>query len=126
MGFDEAVLRCLSKYAVFTGRARPSEFWWFMVLYLSALVLTLAALAISTGLAATGVLIIAALTVPAISVMVRRLHDIGATGWMLVFLVPFLGQVLLLAWLTRPGVARLNRFGPQPDKSVERYLLFAR
>jgi uncharacterized membrane protein YhaH (DUF805 family) len=58
--------------------------------------------------------------------MVRRLHDIGATGWMLVFLVPFLGQVLLLAWLTRPGVARLNRFGPQPDKSDERYLLFAR
>lgn len=126
MGFDEAVLRCLSKYAVFTGRARPSEFWWFMVLYLSILVLSLAALAISAGLATTGVLIITALTVPAISVMVRRLHDIGATGWLLIFLVPLLGQVLLLAWLARPGVARLNRFGPQPDKSDERYLLFAR
>jgi uncharacterized membrane protein YhaH (DUF805 family) len=58
--------------------------------------------------------------------MVRRLHDIGATGWMLLFLVPFIGQVLMLAWLARPGVARLNRFGPQPDKNDERYLLFAR
>ena len=126
MGFDEAVLRCLSKYTVFTGRARPSEFWWFMVLYFSVLLLSLEALAISAGLATTGVLIIAALTVPAISVMVRRLHDIGATGWMLLFLVPFLGQVLMLAWLARPGVARQNRFGPEPDKSDNRYLLFAR
>jgi uncharacterized membrane protein YhaH (DUF805 family) len=126
MGFDEAVLRCLSKYAVFTGRARPSEFWWFMVLFLSALVLTIAALAISAGLAATGLLIVIALTVPAISVIVRRLHDIGATGWMLLFLVPFIGQVLMLAWLARPGVARLNRFGPEPDKSDNRYMLFAR
>ena len=59
MGFDEAVLRCLSKYAVFTGRARSSEFWWFMILYLSALVLTLAALALSTDLAKAGLLVIA-------------------------------------------------------------------
>ena len=54
MGFDAAVLKCMSKYAVFTGRARPSEFWWFMFLYLSAFVLSLAALALSTGLAKAG------------------------------------------------------------------------
>ena len=126
MGFDEAVLRCLSKYAVFTGRARSSEFWWFMILYLSALVLTLAALALSTDLAKAGLLVIAVLTPPALAVMVRRLHDIGAPGWMLIFLVPFVGQILMLAWLTRPSVPRLNRFGPEPDKSNNRYLLFAR
>ena len=126
MGFDDAVHRCLSKYAVFTGRARPSEFWWFMLLYLSALVLTLAALALSTGLAKAGLLAIAFLTPPALSVMVRRLHDIGAAGWMLIFLVPFVGQVLMLAWLTRPSIRRLNRFGPEPDKRTNRYLLFAR
>ncbi len=126
MSFDEVVLRCLSKYAVFTGRARPSEFWWFMFLYLSALVLTLAALALSTGLAKAGLLAIAILTPPALAVMVRRLHDIGAAGWMLIFLVPFAGQILMLAWLTRPSLPRLNRFGPEPDKRIDRYLLFAR
>ena len=126
MGFDEAILRCMSKYAVFTGRARPSEFWWFIGFYLSALVLTLAALALSTGLAKAGLLAVAVLTPPALAVMVRRLHDIGAAGWMLIFLVPFAGQILMLAWLTRPSIPRLNRFGPEPDKTGSRYLLFAR
>ncbi len=116
----------MSKYAVFNGRARPSEFWWFMFLYLSALVLTLAALALSTGLAKAGLLAIAVLTPPALAVMVRRLHDIGAAGWMLIFLVPVVGQILMLVWLTRPSLPRLNRFGPEPGKASNRYLLFAR
>ena len=126
MGFDEAVLKCLSKYTVFTGRARPSEFWWFMLLYLSALGLTFGALALSIGLAKAGLLLIVALTAPALAVMVRRMHDIGAAGWMLIFLVPIIGQILMLAWLTRPSIRRLNRFGPEPGKTGDRYLLFAR
>jgi len=126
MGFDEAVLKCLSKYAVLTGRARPSEFWWSMILYLSIIALTLAALAMSIILTKTGLLVIAVLTPPAVAVTVRRLHDIGTTGWMLIFLVPFIGQILMLAWLARPSVPRLNRFGPEPDKHDDRYLLFAR
>ena len=77
MGFDEAVLKCLSKYTVFTGRARPSEFWWFMLLYLSALGLTFGALALSIGLAKAGLLLIAALTAPALAAMCRRLPDAG-------------------------------------------------
>jgi uncharacterized membrane protein YhaH (DUF805 family) len=126
MSFDEAVFRCLSKYAVFTGRARLSEFWWFIGLYLTAIILTLAALALSTGLAKAGLLGVLALTPPAIAVTVRRLHDIGASGWMLVFLVPLAGQVLMLAWLSRPGVPRVNRFGQEPEKQAYRHLLFAR
>ncbi len=126
MRFDEAVWRCLSKYAVFTGRARPSEFWWFMSLYFSAFVLTLAALALSVGLAMAGFLVIAALTPSALAVMVRRLHDTGAAGWALIFMVPLIGQILMLAWLIRPSIPRLNRFGPEPNKRTNRYLLFAR
>ncbi len=126
MGCDEAVLRCMSKYADFTGRARPSELWWFMFLYLSALLLTVVALALSIALAKAGLLAITALTPPLLAVMVRRLHDIGGAGWMLIFLVPVIGQVLMLAWLTKPSIRRLNRFGPEPGKASNRYLLFAR
>ncbi|HUS53240.1 MAG TPA: DUF805 domain-containing protein [Thermohalobaculum sp.] len=126
MGFDAAILRCLSKYAVFTGRARSSEFWWFAVLYVSVILLTLIALAVSTDLTKAGLVVIAALTLPAIAVTVRRLHDIGAAGWMLIFLVPVVGQFLMLAWLTRPSVPRLNRFGPEPEKRPNRHLLIAR
>lgn len=126
MGFDDAVLRCLSKYAIFSGRARPSEFWWFMALYLALVGLTLVALTLSVDLASVAVLVTAVLTPPAVAVTVRRLHDIGLTGWMLVFLIPVAGQILMMTWLARPSVPRLNRFGPEPDEQSHRYLLFAR
>ena len=126
MGFDQAILKCLSKYAVCTGRARASEFWWFMLAYGTVLLLTGLAVAIAPGLVPILVLSSAALTLPAFAVTVRRLHDIGAAGWMLVFLVPLVGQVLMLVWLTRPSVKRLNRFGPEPTKRRRRVLLFAR
>jgi uncharacterized membrane protein YhaH (DUF805 family) len=126
MTFDEAVLRCLSKYAVFAGRARPSEFWWFMALYAGIWSLTLVAAAFVPGLITFLVAAGLALTIPALSVTVRRLHDIGVEGWMLVFLVPVLGQVLLVVWLAKPSVPRLNRHGPEPSKRRERMLLFAR
>ncbi|HSF94183.1 MAG TPA: DUF805 domain-containing protein [Thermohalobaculum sp.] len=126
MTFDEAVLRCLSKYAVFAGRARPSEFWWFMALFASALGLTALSASLAPGLLAILLAICLALTVPALAVTVRRLHDIGVEGWMLVFLVPVLGQMLMLVWLAKPSVPRLNRHGPEPSKRRERMLLFAR
>jgi len=126
MGFEEAILKTLSKYAVFTGRARPSEFWWFMVLYASTHGLTVLTAVVAPALVVALLAVVLALTVPALAVTVRRLHDIGAAGWMLVFLIPVVGQALMVAWLTRPSVPRLNRFGPEPTKRRERLLLFAR
>jgi len=126
MGFDEAVLRSLAKYAVFSGRARPSEFWWFMLLFASVLGLAVLAAAMSPGLTVLLLGAAAVLGVPALAVTVRRLHDIGAEGWMLVFLVPVAGQVLMLAWLARPSVPRLNRYGPEPAQQRQQVLLFAR
>ena len=126
MGFDEAIFRCLAKYSVFSGRARLSEFWWFTALYLVTVGIGLAVAALAPELALAGITPAAMLTPPALSVTVRRLHDIGVNGWTLVFLVPVIGQVVLLAWLTRPGIARLNRYGPEPGKSPERMLLYAR
>lgn len=126
MSFDEAILRSLCKYAAFTGRARPSEFWWFMLLFATVLGLTLLAAVAMPGLVPFLLLTVAGLTVPALAVTVRRLHDIGAAGWTLVFLIPLVGQVLMVAWLARPSVPRLNRYGPEPAKRRHRLLLFAR
>jgi uncharacterized membrane protein YhaH (DUF805 family) len=126
MGFDDAVLKCLSKYASCHGRARLSEFWWFMTVYFSVPLLTMMALPLSAELATVGVLVTLLLTPPAVAVTVRRLHDVGRTGWMLVLLIPVAGQILMLAWLARPGVRRLNRFGPEPEEAAARYLLYAR
>lgn len=126
MGFDDAVLRCLTKSSAYSGRARPSEFWWFAALYSGAVGAALGALAFMPSLTAAMAMPMLALTPAMIAVTVRRLHDIGVSGWTLVFLVPVLGQLVLIAWLTGPGVARRNRHGPEPAQDPERTLLYAR
>lgn len=126
MTFDEAVLRCLTKFAVVAGRARPSEFWWFMLFYAAVLSSTVLSATLAPAMLAVLVAGSLTITIPAIAVTVRRLHDIGVEGWMLVFLVPVLGQALMLVWLARPSMPRLNRHGPEPTKRRERMLLFAK
>lgn len=126
MGFDEAVLRCLAKYSAYSGRARPSEFWWFAALYSGAVGAAFGALALVPSLAAAIAIPVLALTPAMIAVTVRRLHDIGVSGWTLVILVPVLGQLVLIAWLTGPSVARRNRYGSEPAEDPERTLLYAR
>lgn len=126
MSFDDAILACLSKYAVFTGRAGPAEFWCFALLYFLILGVTLVLLAYNLPLAGPGLMLLALFALPALAVTVRRLHDIGAKGSLLLLMVPGLGQLLLLAWLARRGVPRTNRFGTEPDKEREQFLLVAR
>lgn len=126
MSFDEAILQCLSKYAVFSGRAAPAEFWWFALVYLAALVLTLALLAYGSLLAGPGLVVLALCALPLLGVTVRRLHDIGVRGMLLLLMVPVLGQLVLLVWLARRGVERTNRYGPEPEKEREQFLLVAR
>lgn len=126
MRFGDAVLQCLSKYAVGCGRAGPAEFWWFAALYLAVLALTLALVALSSPLAVAALGLAALLAPPLLAVTVRRLHDTGTPGWMLVFMVPVLGQLVLLVWLARHGVPRANRFGLDPEREREQFLLVVR
>ncbi len=81
MTFVESIKTCFSKYATFSGRATRSEFWWFWVFTLIASFIPLLNLAV---------------IIPAIAVGVRRLHDIGKSGWyMLLALIPVVDLVLL-------------------------------
>lgn len=94
MGFLEAVKTCLKKYADFKGRARRSEFWWFVLFLLIVYVAgSFVAGLIATGLASvtgmdasriaivlTGLLMLAFL-IPFLAVLTRRLHDTGRGGW---------------------------------------------
>ncbi len=126
MTFDDAIARCFARYAMFEGRARRSEFWWFMLLYGGSAVIAGTALALSPVLAVLAIAMVAALTPPALAVAVRRLHDIGVAGWVLILLVPLVGQLALLIWLVRPGLPRINRYGPPAGEEREQILLFAR
>lgn len=130
MSFVTAVKTCIRKYADFTGRARRSEYWWFYLAYVLAVlavaivggVLTAVAGAVSesaSGVVGTLVgvvygLVALGLILPTLAVGARRLHDTGRSGWwLLIGLVPLGGIVLLVFWVTdsTPGT---NRFGPSP------------
>ena len=115
----------LKKYAVFSGRARRSEYWYFVLFY----ILIFVGLAIvdwmtgsfdagsSIGLL-TGIFTLAML-IPSISVGVRRLHDTDRSGWwLLILLVPLIGTIVLIVFCAQDSQASGNRFGPNPKAAT--------
>ena len=77
----------VKKYAVFEGRARRKEFWYFVLFYIIfSLVLGIVDALAGTQVPTIGIGLISiiygiAMLVPSVSVSVRRLHDTGRSGW---------------------------------------------
>ena len=58
---------------------------------------------------------LAILILPSIAVAVRRLHDIGKSGWMLlVSLIPIVGEIWLLVLMLTNSQTEENQYGPSP------------
>ncbi len=119
MSFQDAVRVCLSKYADFQGRARRSEYWWFVVF--TAVVTTIGSVLdalVGTGYGSYGLIegvAALALLLPSLAVGARRLHDVGRSGWLLLLLIiPVLGALfLVIAFFIRDSQPE-NRYGPSP------------
>ena len=108
----------LRKYAVFEGRARRREYWFFVLFYiLISVVLAVVDRMLGTydetyGMGALGALFCLGLLIPSIAVGARRLHDTGRSGWwLLLMLVPFIGGLFLLYWAVLPSQPSANAFG---------------
>ena len=105
----------LKKYAVFEGRARRKEYWYFILAYaLIALVLSVLDSAVATGGLLRAILALA-LLLPTVAVGVRRLHDTDRSGWWaLIGLIPFIGAIVLIIFFVIDSQPGANRFGPNP------------
>ena len=117
-------LEALKKYAVFSGRSRRKEYWYFVLfsvivsLVLSAVDAILGTFSSSTNVGLLGGIYGLAIIIPSIAVSVRRLHDIDRTGWwVLISLVPVIGTIILLVFAVLDGTPGQNRFGPNPKAS---------
>nr|WP_315229607.1 DUF805 domain-containing protein [uncultured Albidiferax sp.] len=118
-------VEALKKYAVFSGRAQRSEYWYFFLFY----VLISLALGIADGLAGSynqhagmgllGGIFSIGMLLPSLGVSVRRLHDIDRSGWwLLIALVPVVGAIVLLVFCVRDSQPGTNRFGPNPKDAM--------
>lgn len=117
MGFGEAVQSVFSKYATFSGRARRSEYWYFVLLQVivTAVLNGLYSATESVAFSAILVLFDLALLVPSLAVCWRRLHDIGRSGAYYFFvLIPLVGWILLLVWMCQDSQPGANQYGPNP------------
>ena len=119
-------VKVLKKYAVFSGRARRKEYWYFALFnFIIGLVLSLIDVSIGLLLGFLwfyGVLswiYYLAVLVPSIAVTVRRLHDTGRSGWWIfIGLIPFVGGIILFVYMVLDSQAGTNQYGPSP-KLVE-------
>ncbi len=122
MSFKDAVKTCLQrKYADFKGRARRSEYWFF-ILFTAIVGAAGGVLDAIFGFRGEpyggtgpiqGVLQLA-LLLPTLAVGVRRLHDTGRSGWwLLIGLVPLVGWIVLIVYLVQDSHAA-NQHGPNP------------
>jgi len=117
MGFGRAIATCFRKYAVFSGRASRSEYWFFVLfqLLLFVSVMILDGLAFRGSVAVFTTLAWLLLILPGFAVTVRRLHDIDMSGWWIwISFVPLIGSIFLLVWMCRRGTQGPNRFGTGP------------
>lgn len=108
-------LKVLKNYVGFHGRASRTEYWMFLLI--NAIITFL--LSLLDNLANTDNMIsgiYGLLTLlPLIAVGVRRLHDIGKSGWWyLISLIPFIGSIILLILACFKSENHENRFGPVP------------
>jgi len=116
-------LEVLKNYAVFNGRARRKEYWMFV---LFNVIFAIAAMLVDNllGLASDAIgygpiygLYALATLIPGLAVGVRRLHDIGKSGWMLlIVLIPLVGAIWLLVLLATVGQSGANEYGPDPKQ----------
>lgn len=110
----------VKKYAVFSGRARRSEYWFFILFYtIFNLVLSyidaIAGLMIVEGLGILSTILGLGLLLPTIGVTIRRLHDSGKSGWWFLFMmIPLLGWVVGLIFMVLGSSEGENKYGPNP------------
>lgn len=118
MDIKQAVKTVLANYANFEGRSGRAEYWWWAL----AFTVAYAAVYILGGILGTGILLAqlfaVALLIPSIAVAVRRLHDVGLSGWWcLLAFAPIANLVFWLIFFTKPSVGP-NQYGPGPLEPV--------
>jgi len=129
-------MKVLKQYADFSGRARRTEYWMFTLFNFIFAIIAMVldnVLGLTFGSDPDGGLNAAGFTfgefpygwlyviyglfvfIPGLAVGVRRLHDLGKSGWMLLIaFIPLIGAIWLIVLFATEGEAGENEYGSNP------------
>ena len=120
-------LKVLKQYVDFSGRARRKEYWMFCLFFFifvivamvldNVLGLTFSLYGQSLGYGWLYTIFCLANFLPSLAVCVRRLHDVGRSGWWyFIAFIPLVGAILLLIWFCTDSQAGENKWGVNPKE----------
>lgn len=127
--------RCIGKYADGSGRARRKEYWYFVLFHLLILMGPIVLLTVISGMAGEepsdpvallmglfGIVVGLAylfFVLPGIAVLIRRFHDVGLSGWLVLLgLIPYVGAFITFIITLLPSESRPNKHGPIPGQAT--------
>jgi uncharacterized membrane protein YhaH (DUF805 family) len=118
-------LKVLKQYADFSGRARRKEYWMFTLFNIIFIIVAMTLdniLGLTVGELPYGVFYVLyalAVLIPGIAVTVRRLHDVGKSGWdFLIVLIPLIGAIWLLVLMVTDSNPGENQYGQNPKEAT--------
>lgn len=117
MSFLQAIQACFSRFFDFKGRSMRSEYWWFVLFNLLVGMCTAVFDIFVLGANPEGFLpanTVATIisVIPGVAVSVRRLHDVGKSGWWIFIAFTVIGLAPLIYWACQPGSPDANEHGP--------------
>lgn len=108
MSMGDAINSVFSKFATFQGRARRSEYWYWMLFYILILIIPIIGWFIWPIIA----------FIPTLALTVRRLHDTGKSGWLLLLVfVPIANliiSIIFFIWYCTDSDYGDNQYGANP------------
>lgn len=118
MGFLDAIKSVVvDNYANFSGRARRSEYWFFVLAnFLLGIITTILSDVVPRFMLIVYIVGLP-LIIPSLAVCVRRLHDIGKSGWFyLLSFIPLIGPILMIIWFCQDSQPGENKWGANPKE----------
>ncbi len=122
VNFGESLDLFFRNYFAFNSRSSRGAYWWatlWLLIFTIGMsfgdVIFFATMYDEFGTGPLGLVLSLVTLVPSLSVSVRRLHDIGRSGWWVLITFTIIGIIPLIWWASQPGQRKENAFGPDHE-----------
>ena len=124
--FFEACKMAIAGFNNYNGRSRRCELWFwalgvFLISFVIGIVVAIITLIIKTNILfyIVEIILFVGVLIFSLPLAVRRLHDIGKSGWFLLLgLIPIVGAIILLYFYCQDSQRETNEYGPSPKYSA--------